>query len=167
MHMMGTYSHEKYSWRYTGFWLKTVRTGITTVLLSVGLLLTSWFAWLYRRRLQRRHAYQLALHKQELAEQASAAKTRFLANLGHEIRTPMTGVLGMLPTASFALFGVATPALARRLGLERTTLLAMVMAMAGLLLRSSAGNVGTLLLGWLGAWLVTGHFLRQTRPTDT
>jgi CheY-like chemotaxis protein len=49
----------------------------------------------YRRRVQRRHAYQLALHKQELAEQASAAKTRFLANLGHEVRTPMTGVLGM------------------------------------------------------------------------
>ncbi|WMJ71403.1 hybrid sensor histidine kinase/response regulator [Stenotrophomonas sp. 24(2023)] len=65
------------------------------VLVSVGLLLTSWFAWLYRRRLQRKHAYQLALHKQELAEQASAAKTRFLANLGHEIRTPMTGVMGM------------------------------------------------------------------------
>ncbi|MFE6253575.1 MFS transporter, partial [Streptomyces niveus] len=40
--------------------------------------------------------------------------------------TTMPGVLGMLPTASFALFGVATPALARRLGLERTTLLAMV-----------------------------------------
>ncbi|WP_367380047.1 ATP-binding protein [Stenotrophomonas cyclobalanopsidis] len=65
------------------------------VLASIALLLTSWFAWLYRRRLQRQHAYQLALHKQELAEQASAAKTRFLANLGHEIRTPMTGVLGM------------------------------------------------------------------------
>jgi signal transduction histidine kinase/CheY-like chemotaxis protein len=65
------------------------------VLTSVALLLMSLFAWLYRRRLQRRHAYQLALHKQELAEQASAAKTRFLANLGHEVRTPMTGVLGM------------------------------------------------------------------------
>lgn len=26
---------------------------------------------------------------------------------------------------------------------------------------------GTALLGWLGAWLVTGHFLRQTRPTET
>lgn len=65
------------------------------VLASIGLLLTSWFAWLYRRRLQRQHAYQLALHKQDLAEHASAAKTRFLANLGHEIRTPMTGVLGM------------------------------------------------------------------------
>ena len=61
--------------------------------------------------------------------------------------TTMTGVLGMLPTASFALFGVATPAVARRLGLERTTLLAMILATAGLLLRSSAGNVGTLLLG--------------------
>ncbi len=65
------------------------------VLASIALLLTSWFAWLYRRRLQRQHAYQLALHKQDLAEHASAAKTRFLANLGHEIRTPMTGVLGM------------------------------------------------------------------------
>ncbi|MCC7632670.1 hybrid sensor histidine kinase/response regulator [Stenotrophomonas rhizophila] len=65
------------------------------VLTSMALLLMSLFAWLYRRRLQRRHAYQLALQKQELAEQASAAKTRFLANLGHEVRTPMTGVLGM------------------------------------------------------------------------
>lgn len=65
------------------------------VLASIALLLTSCFAWLYRRRLQRQHAYQLALHKQDLAEHASAAKTRFLANLGHEIRTPMTGVLGM------------------------------------------------------------------------
>ncbi len=50
---------------------------------------------LYRRRLRRRHAWQLAVHKQDLAEQASQAKTRFLATLGHEVRTPMTGVLGM------------------------------------------------------------------------
>ena len=65
------------------------------LLSGLGLLLVSWFAWLYRRRLQRRHAYQMALHMQDVAEQASAAKTRFLANLGHEVRTPMTGVLGM------------------------------------------------------------------------
>ncbi|MBB4130529.1 ATP-binding protein [Xanthomonas sp. 3075] len=50
---------------------------------------------LYRRRLHRLNAWQLAVHKQELAEQASLAKTRFLATLGHEVRTPMTGVLGM------------------------------------------------------------------------
>ncbi len=50
---------------------------------------------LYRRRLRRLNAWQLAVHKQEVAEQASLAKTRFLATLGHEVRTPMTGVLGM------------------------------------------------------------------------
>jgi cell division transport system permease protein len=34
-------------------------------------------------------------------------------------------------------------------------------ARAGLLL------VAALIIGWLGAWWVTGHYLRQTRPTDT
>jgi CP family cyanate transporter-like MFS transporter len=59
----------------------------------------------------------------------------------------MTGILGMVPTAAFALFGVSTPALARRLGLERTALLAMGLATAGLLVRSLAPNVEVLLLG--------------------
>ena len=35
------------------------------------------------------------------------------------------------------------------------------------LLHSSFVLLGTVVLGWLGAWLVTGHFLRQTRPTET
>ncbi|KRA53448.1 hypothetical protein ASD77_01810 [Pseudoxanthomonas sp. Root65] len=61
--------------------------------LGVVLLLMAGAA--YRRRVSRRSAWQLAEHKRELAEQASLAKTRFLATLGHEIRTPMTGVLGM------------------------------------------------------------------------
>lgn len=34
-------------------------------------------------------------------------------------------------------------------------------------LHSGFVMLGTLILGWLGAWLVTGHFLRQTRPTET
>ena len=34
-------------------------------------------------------------------------------------------------------------------------------------LHSSVVLVATVLLGWLGAWAVTGHFLRQTRPTET
>ena len=54
--------------------------------------------------------------------------------------TTMTGVLGMMPTAAFALFGVLTPRIAHRIGLERTALLSMVMATAGLLLRSAAGG---------------------------
>ena len=61
----------------------------------LGFLLIAWAAIAYRVRLQRRHAWQLAEHKRELAEQASEAKSRFLATLGHEVRTPMTGVLGM------------------------------------------------------------------------
>ena len=60
-----------------------------------GMLVVAWLVLGYRQRLQRRHAWQLAEHKRELAEQASEAKSRFLATLGHEVRTPMTGVLGM------------------------------------------------------------------------
>ena len=54
-----------------------------------------WSADAYRRRLKRRHAFQLSEREREIAEQGSLAKTRFLATLGHEVRTPMTGVLGM------------------------------------------------------------------------
>ncbi|MCD9029591.1 MFS transporter [Luteimonas sp. BDR2-5] len=57
------------------------------------------------------------------------------------------GVLGMLPTAAFALLGVSTPALTRHIGLERTALLAMLLAAAGLLLRAWAGGIGALMLG--------------------
>ena len=62
-------------------------------LLALALLAT--LAWTYRQRLRRRHAWQLAEQQRQLAEQASEAKSRFLATLGHEVRTPMTGVLGM------------------------------------------------------------------------
>jgi signal transduction histidine kinase/streptogramin lyase/ActR/RegA family two-component response regulator len=54
-----------------------------------------WFARRYRRRLRRRQDIALREQRQRLSERASEAKTRFLAMLGHEIRTPMTGVLGM------------------------------------------------------------------------
>ncbi len=57
--------------------------------------LVAWGVRLDRRRARRRHAYLMAKQKQALAEDASLAKSRFLANLGHEVRTPMTGVLGM------------------------------------------------------------------------
>lgn len=55
--------------------------------------LLAGFVW--RRRVARAHALALASQRRELAEQASAAKSHFLAHLGHEIRTPMTGLLGM------------------------------------------------------------------------
>ncbi|MGJ4729455.1 two-component regulator propeller domain-containing protein [Luteimonas sp. SDU101] len=72
------------------------RTGLATAAwILAGLALLALLAGQYRARLKRRHAWQLAEHKREVAEQASLAKTRFLATLGHEVRTPMTGVLGM------------------------------------------------------------------------
>lgn len=67
-----------------------VRLGATLIalLLAGGALAT------YRAR-RRRHAYRLSERRRKLAERASQAKSRFLADLGHEIRTPMTGVLGV------------------------------------------------------------------------
>ncbi|MGQ4661598.1 ATP-binding protein [Lysobacter sp. F6437] len=58
-------------------------------------LLLWWAFDEYRERLTRRQALQRARHENEVAREASLAKTRFLATLGHEVRTPMTGVLGM------------------------------------------------------------------------
>jgi len=34
-------------------------------------------------------------------------------------------------------------------------------------LRAAGFVLAATVIGWLGAWLVTGHFLRQTRPTET
>lgn len=62
----------------------------------IGLLLALALAFrAYRTHIKRRHAFELAEQRRAFAEQASAAKSEFLATMGHEIRTPMTGVLGM------------------------------------------------------------------------
>ena len=63
--------------------------------LSMALLGIAILALGLRARLRRRHAWQLTEQRRALAEQASRAKSDFLATLGHEVRTPMTGVLGM------------------------------------------------------------------------
>src|SRR5699024_2230063 len=59
------------------------------------LLLGGWIVYAVRGRVRRRMAWMRVRDERELARQASEAKTRFLATLGHEVRTPMTGVMGM------------------------------------------------------------------------
>ncbi|RBA39484.1 MFS transporter [Dietzia maris] len=48
------------------------------------------------------------------------------------------GLLGMVPTAMFAVWGVLTPIVLRRVGLEILTVLAMVAAAVGQLIRAAA-----------------------------
>src|SRR6185369_179150 len=74
-------------------WWRTLwaRSGFALIALGVLALL----ALAYRAQLRTRHAALLREQEQRLVAQGSDAKTRFLATLGHEIRTPMTGVLGM------------------------------------------------------------------------
>ncbi|HET8993087.1 CynX/NimT family MFS transporter [Rhodococcus sp. SJ-2] len=57
----------------------------------------------------------------------------------------LVGVFGMMPTAMFALFGFATPFLARRWGLETTALVAMLMAGVGMAARAFVSDTWVLL----------------------
>ena len=59
----------------------------------------------------------------------------------------VVGLFGMLPTAAFAVFGVATPRIAHRIGLEQAALLSMALAAAGLASRAFAGGALALAAG--------------------
>lgn len=68
---------------------------------------------------------------------------RISAEIGFS--STVVGVFGMVPTAMFALFGIVTPYLARWWGLERTALIAMLMAGVGMLVRAMVDDVWSLL----------------------
>ncbi len=73
-------------WAHPGAWaLLCLIAGGAVVLL----------VWALRRRQGRALAWRAAARRQTRAEQAAQAKERYLATLGHEVRTPLTGVLGM------------------------------------------------------------------------
>lgn len=52
-----------------------------------------------------------------------------------------TGLLAMLPPLLFAVFGLLTPVLIRRFGLEKALVAAVVLAVAGQLARAASGEV--------------------------
>lgn len=57
------------------------------------------------------------------------------------------GVLGMLPPVCFALFGVFTPVLTRRHGLESVLVLSLIALLVGHLARGASGSLAGLLVG--------------------
>jgi signal transduction histidine kinase/CheY-like chemotaxis protein len=73
-------------------WDTPLAWGTYALLALLGVLA---FIHALRRRLEQHHRFAMIAQRQQLAEQANAAKTDFLAGMAHEIRTPMTGVLGM------------------------------------------------------------------------
>lgn len=77
---------------------------------------------------------------------AVTSLTPLLAMVGDSLHfgTAVAAVLGTLAPAAFALCALATPSINARLGLERTTMLAMALASLGLLMRSFAAGPGTL-----------------------
>ncbi|MCF7749164.1 response regulator [Bacillus subtilis subsp. subtilis] len=56
------------------------------------LALLAWAGW---RSLARSRARRAVAQRHAWAQQSAQAKTRYLATFGHEVRTPLTGVLGM------------------------------------------------------------------------
>jgi len=74
-------------------WWRTPAAHAGFALLTLLLCAVAWRA--RRLQLARRTAAAIAESQRRWALQASEQKSRFLATLGHEIRTPLTGVLGM------------------------------------------------------------------------
>lgn len=74
--------------------------------------------------------------------------TPLLGRIGEEVGfgSGISGVFGMVPTAMFAVSGLLTPTLIRRMGLERVAVLAMVLSGAGMLIRSLLSDTTLLLV---------------------
>ncbi|MET4617628.1 ligand-binding sensor domain-containing protein [Stenotrophomonas sp. 2619] len=60
-----------------------------------GVAMLGLLAWLGGRSLARSRARRAALQRHAWAQQSAQAKAHYLATFGHEVRTPLTGVLGM------------------------------------------------------------------------
>lgn len=73
-------------------WQHPVMPYLLAGLLALLLLGATWFGWRWAVRIRQRRT---AAQRQVWAAQTAQAKARYLATFGHEIRTPLTGVLGM------------------------------------------------------------------------
>lgn len=74
----------------------TYQYPLFVVLIVLCVIITNVCVVLSMRARRFRDLTEVALHR---AEEASAAKTEFLSNMSHDIRTPINGIMGMLDIA--------------------------------------------------------------------
>lgn len=73
-----------------------------------------------------------------------------------DLPAAMIGLIGMAPPVAFAVAGVFTPAIERRLGLERLVTVAAVVAAVMLTVRAFAGDAVSLLAATAGVFAAVG-----------
>ncbi|MDR6689896.1 CP family cyanate transporter-like MFS transporter [Microbacterium sp. 1154] len=89
---------------------------------------------------------------------AVASLSPLLTRIGEDFPLPaaVVGLIGMAPPVAFALAGMVTPAIERRLGLERSVLIAAVTAAVMLGLRAAAVDAWSLLGATAGVFAAVG-----------
>lgn len=89
---------------------------------------------------------------------AVASLSPLLVVIGRDFALPaaVVGLIGMAPPVAFALSGMVAPAIERRLGLERSVLIAAVVAAVMLALRAASVDAWTLLAATAGVFAAVG-----------
>ncbi|SDO39306.1 MFS transporter, CP family, cyanate transporter [Microbacterium sp. ru370.1] len=89
---------------------------------------------------------------------AVASLSPLLVVIGRDFPLPaaVVGLIGMAPPVAFALSGMVAPAIERRLGLERSVLIAAIVAASMLGLRAAAVDAWTLLAATAGVFAAVG-----------
>ena len=89
---------------------------------------------------------------------AVAALSPILAEVNADLHVPtgVVGLIGAAPPICFAVFGIVTPTLERRFGLERLAAASMLVAATAMIARALAGDGAVLLIGTVVLFAAVG-----------